>query len=282
MSYDRMKPEEERLKAEISAITKKADDVDAEEDFKFGPNFRGDQLPKELRCREDRLKKIREAKDRLEKAQLAKDEASGHGEHFKKTGQNKPKREKGEPPGSQQSNFTDPESRIMGTPRKGYIQGYNGQIAVDETEQIIVAAGITQSSSDSGQLIPMLREAKKNTKTLPKRVLADAGYKSEENFKQLEKLKVDAHVALGKGEGTPKKVSSKPATKKMEQKRKSKRSQNQYRKRKHIVEPAFGWIKSVVGFRSFSMRGLAKAEGEWALVCMATNLRRMKEMMTWA
>ena len=170
----------------------------------------------------------------------------------------------------------------MGHPRTGFEQGYNAQIAVDEAEKIVVATGVTQSAADNDELLPMIKAAKANTKKKPERALADAGYKSEENFRALEKMNIDAHVALGKGEKGARYTNAGPATERMHRKRQTKRGRNIYKRRKVIAEPPFGWIKSVMGFRSFSMRGLTKVSGEWNLVCLALNLRRMSSRMVWS
>ena len=282
MSYGRMKAEEKRIAGEIRRITKLAQGIDEAEDGEFGPDFRGDELPEELQRRESRLKKIREAKERLEREQAEKDEASGRGEHHAKTGCGKLKRPNGVPEEKKQANFTDPESRIMGNPRTGFEQGYNAQIAVDEAERIVVAAAVTQNAADNDQLLPMIKAAKTNTKKKPERALADAGYKSEVNFRALEKMNIDAHVALGKGEKGARYTNAGPATERMHRKRQTKRGRKIYKRRKVIAEPPFGWIKSVMGFRSFSMRGLTKVTGEWNLVCLALNLRRMSSRMVWS
>ena len=279
MSYDRMLTEEKRLEGEIAKILELARGIDEAEDEEFGPDFQGDELPAELQRRESRLAKIREAKARLEEEQKRRDEESGHGKN--KTGP-KSKRPPGQPEGKQQANFTDPESRIMGNPKVGFVQGYNGQIAVDGKAQLIVAAELTQSANDGGQLIPTLEAAMEVTGTKPRSVLADAGYRSEGDLQVLETLGIDGHVALGKGEmaGTTT-AGSGPATKRMQRKRETKRSQKAYKRRKVIVEPPFGWLKSVMGFRGFSMRGLSKVKGEWSLACMALNIRRMSTRLEW-
>ena len=185
------------------------------------------------------------------------------------------------PEDKKQANFTDPESRIMGNRKTGFVQGYNGQIAVDAEELIVVATAVTQSATDTYQLLPMVKAAKANTKKKPKRALADSGYRSEENFRALEKMGIDAHVALGKGETAAQNTDAGPATQRMHRKRRTKRGRMTYKKRKTIVEAPFGWIKSVLGFRSFSMRGLDNVTGEWNLVNLALNLRRMSNRMVW-
>jgi IS5 family transposase len=186
------------------------------------------------------------------------------------------------PEDKKQSNFTDPESRILGSPRSGFVQGYNGQIAVDGAHGVVVAARITQCAADNGELVPMTQAAMQNTKLKPEHVVADAGYRSEDGFAQLEELGVDAHVALGKGERQPTTSNNAgPATVRMQRKRRTKRSTRLYKRRKAIVEAPFGWIKSVMGFRTFSLRGLERVRGEWNLVCLALNLRRMARKLEW-
>ena len=280
MSYGRMKTEEQRIAREIEELTRRAQATDDAEDELYGPDDRGDELPEELRRREDRLAKIREAKERLEREQAEADEAAGRGKS--ETACKALKRPNGVPKDSQQANFTDPESRIMGNPRKGYVQGYNGQIAVDAQASIVVANRITQCAADSGELVPMVKQSAANVGAMPRRVLADMGYKSEDAFAQLEEMHVEAHVAVGKGETTdlPSKKAG-PATKRMHRRRQTKRSQELYRRRKTIAEPPFGWIKSAMGFRSFLMRGITNVSGEWNLVCLALNLKRLAPRMEW-
>lgn len=273
MSYARMKEEDERLRREIEWITQRAQEVDAAEDEEFGPDFRGDELPAELRRRETRRLKIREAMARLEAEQAAQDEASGRG-------QARPgglKRPIGIPPGAKQMNFTDPESRLMKTASGGFEQCYNAQLAIDAERQIIVAADVTESAADNGQLIPLEAQAETNAGARAAAVLADSGYKSEANFAALEQRGVDAYVSLGKGEEVrvTAEASGGPCTQRMGRKLGTDAGRQRFKRRKAIVEPVYGWIKQVLGFRAVSMRGLAKAKGEWSLVCLVVNLRRM-------
>lgn len=170
----------------------------------------------------------------------------------------------------------------MKTPTGGYEQCFNAQIAVDSRSQIIVAADVTESAADVNQLLPMVDAAERCTGRLPKYLLADAGYKSEANFKQLEERGIKGHVSLGRREETREKAKEAgPATKRMHRRMNGRGGRSRFKKRKHIVEPAFAWAKHVIGFRSFSMRGLANSTGEWLLVGLATNLRRMNTMVAW-
>ena len=278
MSYGRMKAEDKRLEEEIKGIVDQAEGIDAAEDAEFGPDFRGDELPKELQTREGRKKRIREAIEALKKEQAKKDEASKRGQGRTK----KMKRPNGTPPDDAQHNFTDPESRIMKTSTGGYEQCLNAQIGVDASEQIIVSSGVSQSAADVGQLLPTLDRAEETTGRKPKHLLADGGYKSEANFLELEERGVKAYISLGRKEETREKAQAAgPATKRMHRKLNSKQGRKRYKARKQVVEPAFGWIKHVLGFRGFSMRGLELARAEWDLVCLCTNLRRMNRKMAW-
>ena len=284
MSYERMQKEQKRLRKEIRVLTRRANKTDSAEDRKYGLEFTGEEIPEELIVRRDRLATIEAAKARLEARQREADRERGRDEDDDgrpKGGGRSFKRAFGVPPEKAQENFTDPESRIMKT-ATGFEQSYNAQVAVDGTAHMIVAADVTQSASDSGQLRPMLDQVQRNTKKTPKKVLVDSGYASEENLRSLQRRRIDAYVAMGRGEKTAGKEPAGPQRKKMHRKMKTRRAKDQYRKRKHIAEPPFGWIKSVLGFRSFSLRGLEKVTGEWSLVCLAVNMKRMCRQMAWA
>ena len=287
MSYERMQSEEKRLRKEIAALTKLAAEEDAAEDIEFGPDFRGDEIPEELANRETRLKKIREAKKRLEERKAAeeKEERERRAREALEEGREPPKPRKrthapGRPKPKDQENFTDSDSRIMKL-SGGLEQCYNAQAAVDDHEQIIVASDVTNCAADNDQLIPLLEAAMANTGQPVGSALADAGYRSEQNLQTLEAARIDAYVSLGRERKDRQPHGPHlPATARMHRKLKTRRGRTRYRKRKHIAEPVFGWIKSVLGFRSFGMRGIEKARGEWALVCLAINLRRMSKLQT--
>lgn len=280
MSYDRMKQEEKRLENEIAELIKQAERMDRQEDQEYGSDKRGDELPEELQRRESRLQKIRDAKKRLEERQAEEDREKGRhegdgGRPDGKKGQPF-KKEFGQPDAKAQDNFTDPESRIMKS-GNGFEQSYNAQACVDQEHQIIVAVGVTNCAADSTQLIPMIEATEAIIDQVPEQVVADAGYRSDQNFERLEDKKIDGVIALGR-EGKPDAPpisSSKKATQRMKEKLASPDGEAAYRRRKVIVEPVFGWIKSVLGFRQFSLRGLSKTNAEWHLVCLAMNLRRM-------
>ena len=164
MSYDRMQEEERRLEGEIAALLRQADATDETEDACLGAEVRGDELPAELRRREERLAAIRAAKARLEAAARAADDARGRqpGQDRNPKGGPPYKRAYGEPDEKAQSNFTDPESSIMKTSSEGFQQCYNAQVAVDAEHQLVVATDLTANASDQGEL-PVLLDTVKET-----------------------------------------------------------------------------------------------------------------------
>ena len=279
MSYGRMVKEELRLKAEIEALVGRAEAVDEAEDERFGEEARGDELPDELKRREDRLAAIREAKARLEAEQRAADDARGRkpGQKRNPKGGSPYKREYGEPDEQAQSNFTDPESRIMKTSSEGFQQSYNAQTVVEGENQLVVGAGVTNNASDQGQLIPMIDGAEAVCGGTPGQVLADAGYGNEQDLRELEKRGVDGYVALGREGKAPARIDPEkyPARARMADKLATDEGRRRYGRRKWQAEAPIGWIKEAMGFRRFSFRGLEKVQAEWTLVCLALNVKRL-------
>ena len=276
MSYGRMRDEERRLREEIAALMTQAAAVDAAEDAEHGPDVRGDELPAELQRREERLATIAAAKARLEARQAEEDRQKGRTPDDGRKGRgHKPfARDFGVPPDDAQDNFTDPESRIMKT-ADGFNQCYNGQIAVDEATQLIVATGLTNCAADNAALLPLLDRTHATLGDHPTEVLADAGYRGEATFQTLETREITAYISLGregKPDATPNPAHE--ATQRMAARLTSAIGRARYRRRKAIVEPVIGWIKEVLGFRRFSVRGVVNARGEWNVVCLAMNLKR--------
>jgi len=254
---------EAELKAQIEALlqrAKRSDEAEADE-----PEL---DIPAEIDRREKRLEAIAAARQRLE--QRPRD-----GEGNPKGGRYK--RDFGVPEAKAQENFTDPDSRIMKRAGGGFDASYNAQTAVEDTAHIIVAAELGNNAADCGQLLPMLQAVKDNLGALPKQGLADAGYRSEENFAKATGLEMELVVALGREGKQQVQVDAEayPHTATMAMKCQTQEGRGAYRRRKWIAEPPNGWIKNVLGFRQFSLRGLKKVQAEWKLVCMALNLRRM-------
>ena len=277
MRYGRMRDEERRLREQIAALTTQADAIDAAEDAAHGPDVRGDELPAELHRREDRLATIAAANARLEARQAEEDRQKGRTPDAGRKGRGtKPfARDFGVPPDTAQDNFTDPESRIMNT-SAGYDPCDNGQIAVDEASQLIVATGLTNCAADHGALLPLIEQSHTTLGADPTDVLADAGYKSEASFQTLETRHMTAYISLGR-EGKPAAPPNPAheATQRMAERLTSEEGRARYRRRNAIVEPVFGWIKEVLGFRRFSLRGVAKVRGEWNVIGLAVNLKRL-------
>ena len=294
MSYDRMQAEERRLESEIEALLRKANEVDEAEDSRLGAEVRGDDLPAELRRREARLAAIREAKARLEAAARAADAARGRqpGQDRNPKGGWPYKRAYGEPDEKAQSNFTepdekaqsnftDPESSIMKTSNEGFQQCYNAQVTVDAEHQLVVATDLTANASDQGELPVLLDAVKETFDAQPETVLADAGYCNERDLTDLEKRGVDGYVAPGReGKQTATRdLKAHPATGRMVEKLATPAGRTASAERKWLSEAPNGWIKHVLGFRRFSLRGLAKVRCEWDLVCLALNVKRLQPLM---
>lgn len=284
MSYERMLKAEVELKEQIKALLDKAKATDEAE--KNEPEL---DIPAEIARRQDRLAHITAAKARLEQRQREADLQRGRDQDDDrkprdKNGKVKPggrfKRDFGVPEDTAQENFTDVDSRVMKRSGGGFDYSYNAQTAVDETAHIIVAAELTNMAADSGELPGVLQAVKANLDADAKQALADAGYRNEAAFEQLSHCSSELVVALGR-EGKEQVVidSQKyPHTAAMAAKLQTDEAKTAYRKRKWIAEPPNGWIKNVLGFRQFSLRGLHRVRAEFKLVCLALNLRRMSTM----
>jgi transposase len=304
MSYGYMNKDMARLEAEIEQLLKQAEQLDAEQDAALGSR-RGDELPDELKRREDRLVKIREAKTRLEAEAQARAEAEQrHRDDEQAQREAEGRQRRGKQPGpidptpadKAQTNFTDPEAKIMKQSNKGFDYSYNAQAVVDGAAQIIVAAEVTNQANDKQQGVPMARAALDNVATAgierPKTAdgtptpipnTADTGYFSEEAVAALEQMGMDPHVATGRQKhhevpvppvtGTPSTAAT--AKEKMQHKLRSPTGKLLYAARKHIVEPVFGQIKSARGIRKFLLRGLEKVSAEWQLICLTHNLLKI-------
>lgn len=271
MSYGHMVKAEAELKAQIAALMQRAQAADQVE--KNEPEL---DVPAEIARRHDRLQAIQQARARLEQRQREAELERGRDPDDPPRG-GRWKRPFGVPEDKAQENFTDPDSRIMKRSGGGFDASYNAQTAVDEHAHIIVAAELTNNGSDAAQLPRLLKAVKTNAGRAPKQVLADTGYRSEAVFEQLSTAETELLVSMGR-EGKQQVrfyAERKPHSGAMAAKLLSPEGQAAYRKRKWIAEPPNGWIKSVLGFRQFSMRGLHRVTAEWKLICTALNLRRM-------
>ena len=294
LSYEHAGKIEAQLKAEVAELLKKAEAAD-QTDIPDGM-----AIPEELARREARLAKLAaaratieaRAKERFEReqaeyeakmaARAAKAEATG-----KKPG--------GKPPApptegarpTDQVNLTDEESRIMPVAGGGFEQCYNAQAVVAAGSLLVVASDVTQAPNDKRQLEPMLNKINElpddfgKTETL----LADNGYFSEANVKACEAARVEPLIATGREAHHPSlnerfaEVPPPPdnpsAVETMAHRLRTPEGKMLYALRKQVPEPVFGIIKSVLGFRQFLLRGLDRVRGEWSLVTMAWNMKRI-------
>lgn len=287
MSYERMKEEEQRLKGEVARLLAEAEATDAAEDAAHGPDRSGDELPEELARRQGRLAKIRQAKAMLE--ERARQEAAAEAARREAEGEAPPKAAPAEavPKPKDQINFTDPESRIMPVANKGWDQCGNAQAVANEA-QIILAADVTDQTNDKRQALPMMDQARANLDAAGvKRAigagLMDSGYYSEANTAALEQRGIDPYVAterLKHNEEIPPVPRGRipdglTAKQRMARKLRTKKGREKYARRKAIIEPIFGQVKQVLGFRQFALRGLAAMRSEWRLMCAVHNLLKL-------
>ena len=322
MSYGYMTKEVERLRDEIRELTQQAKQTDAEEDAALGSR-RGDELPDELKRRRDRLAVIEEAMKRLEAQAQQKAEAEQRRRdeaEAKREAEGKKRRGRAAKPvdptpeDKAQTNFTDPESKIMKTSNKGFDYCINGQAVVDEAHQIIVGADVTQDANDKQQAGTMAKKTRETLEAAGIELPSDAGeaeakepqveqqqgennplkgngvpmsmdsgYFSEDAVGDVEREGFDPHIAVGRqkhntsdpetAEGPP--SESLTTKERMAHKLRTPSGRACYAKRKHIVEPVFGQMKHVRGFRQFLVRGIKKVRGEWNLLCLTHNLLKI-------
>jgi hypothetical protein len=184
-------------------------------------------------------------------------------------------------------NFTDEDSRIMPVSGGGFEQAYNAQATVDQGTLLIVGAHLTQNANDKQEVGPALQELAKLPEALGsvERAALDNGYYSQSNVEILVEHGIEPFIAVGRQPHhealeerlapVPEAPNNPDAVGAMKHRLKTKEGKAFYAKRKSTVEPVFGIIKEVMGFRRFLLRGLAAVKGEWRLVCLAFNLKRL-------
>jgi transposase len=293
VSYKRLLQLEGRLQAEVEellALSERADRGDLPE---------GMEVEGEVILRRERLVSLKQAKSVLElraeeryqaekaayEAKLREREEKAKHSGRKPRGR-KPKPPKSGPRDKDQYNFTDPESRIMkNSANDGFDQHYNAQVAVEQESFLIVSNTLSNHVTDQHEAIPTLDAIPAQIGT-PEAGALDAGYFSEPNVRDMEQRGIEPYIATGREphhKSWKARFAKTPAPPpedasvrvKMAYKLKTEIGQAIYRLRKSTVEPVIGIIKEVLGFRQFSLRGLAAAAGEWCLVCLAFNLKRL-------
>jgi transposase len=294
LSYGHTGRIEAQLKAEVAALMAKAEAADQAD----GPD--GMSIPDELVRREDRLRRLAEARAKIEarakerhereraeyEAKLAARAAKAAASGQKPTGR-APAPPVETPRPEDQVNLTDEESRIMPVAGGGFEQCYNAQAAVAAGSLLVLATDVVQAPNDKQQLIPMLDQLAGLPEALGKaeNLLADSGYFSAANVQACEAAGLDPLIAPGR-EGhhptleerfaAPPPLPDDPTpVAAMAHRLRTPEGRALYAQRKHTPEPVFGIIKSVLGFRQFLLRGLDAVRGEWRLVALAWNLKRM-------
>jgi transposase len=298
MSYERMGKAEAQLEVElaelranVAALFAEAEAVDVDEDARYGPDRRGDELPEELQRREQRLAAIREAKQALE-AEAAERETSRRAEleaQGKKPRRPPNGRDPFKPKPGAQRNFTDPESKIMKTSDGAFHQCYNGQAIVDSQAQVIVAAELSDEAPDARLLEPALEQLAENLDAIEAELpegaalIGDAGYFSEDNVRITVEHGLDTYIATGRFKHSeppcpaPRGPVARNATPKqrMARKLRTKKGRAVYARRKTIVEPVFGQLDTVQDARQMLLRGKHAARAQWRFHCAIHNLLKL-------
>jgi len=296
MSYARLTEKQKVLAAEVSELLAEAQDIDAAQDTRFGKDKRGDELPAELARRESRLVKMALARESLEaeaaaRARKEAEDASRKRDDDDDTTATKGQdaADKAEVKPSAQRNFTDPDARIMKTADGSFHYCYNAQAVVDSDHQVIIATQLTNIAVDVEQLHPMLEETRTTVGSLPREILADAGYGSAKNFAHAKEITdasgTEFFISTGRakhGERIPDVPRGRiPADatqrERMGRKLRTKNGRAVYARRKAIVEPVFGQIHTRQGKRVL-LRGLENARNEWNLIAGCHNLLKLFTM----
>ena len=298
MSYDRIGPKLEQLQAEVRALISEAEDIDRAEDAEYGEDRRGDEIPEELKTRERRIEKLRAAKQQIEDdakakaAGQARQKAAGKGASESEQEQAaKDAAAQAVPEAKAQRNFTDPDSRIMKT-NHGFDYGYNAQAIADEGSQVIIATDLSQHATDIQQLAPMLETMTVQLEAAgiddtPDVFLADAGYCSAQNLTIADELPGQALIATGRqrhGEPFPTPDEPLPAgaspKQRMAHALRQPDGHAHYARRKAIIEPVFGQIKTRQNGGQLRLRGHAATKAEWVLHALCHNLRKLRNTWT--
>jgi transposase len=294
LSYGHLTKIEEQLKAEVADLLQKAEAAD-QADVPDGMS-----IPDELKRREDRLAKLAEAKakiearakERLEQEQAEheakmKARAAKEAETGRKPGGRKPQPPKEGPRPDDQINLTDEESRIMPVAGGGFDQCYNAQAVVAVGSLLVVATDVVQAVNDKQQVLPMVEKLQALPEELgkPEVLLADTGYFSAANVDACEAAQIVPMIANGRQPHYPPladRFAPAPDVPKnptpveaMAHRLKTPDGKALYALRKQTPEPVFGIVKEVLGFRQFLLRSLEATRGEWSMVAMAWNLKRM-------
>ena len=298
MSYGYACELEKRLRSEMEELLKMAEEAD---NTQLPEEL---DIPEELSRRSKRIAAIQEAKQEIQRrtSDRYEQEKKEYEEKLKaraKRGQETGKKSRGrtpaapkgpEPRAKDQVNLTDGDSRIMPISGGGFEQCFNAQAAVDNKSLLVVVSDVTQKPNDRQELIPVLKAIDQLPEELPEvqKILADAGYYSETNVEACEDRNITPFIALGRMPHNlgiierftgPEPETAERATERMKNRLKSKEGRKIFSRRKCTIEPVFGIIKNVLGFRQFLFRGLEAVRYEWQLVCLSWNIKRLHVLM---
>ena len=288
VSLQRANESKERLEAEVEELLKKGEEADN------APSPEGLDIPAEIALRRKRADALSQAIVAIH-ARKAKAEAEAYEEALEKNAREAedavrnrkkippiPEPPTGGPKSNDQHNFTDPDSRIM-PDKGGFTQAYSALASVDAESMLIVGQHISQRANDKKEFLPALRSIPSKLGR-PAAAALDAGFASAENFNVPD---IDVYIAPGRvrKRRTVEDLFQPPVTgppppgatpsEIMRHKLTTEKGKAIYRLRKMTVAPVFGIIKSAMGFRQFHLRGLEKVQGEWGMVCLAYNMRRL-------
>lgn len=295
LPYKKLREREQYWESVVQALLAQAEKTDQREDEQFGKGRSGDALPEELAHAQSRIERIRRAKAELEQEARRELEAaeahvprkpgrprkSEHDQSPEQSGQQKKRRQRArrnaaEP--TRQYNFSDPDSRVMhDNARKCFVQAYNAQIAVDAAQQVIVAAEVTQQTTDRNQLVPMMKSVRSAVSRRPETAILDAGYWNSASLHDpsLEGTQVlvspDSQIGTALSANAPRTTEAVS----MRERLRTPAGKALYLLRKATVEPVFGQIKEVRGLRRFRFRGFTRVACEWKLICATHNLLKL-------
>jgi transposase len=295
-SYLRATEIKAQLESEVLELMKMAEDADSS----VTPTI---IIPEEMKIRTDKIAVLSNAIDDIVKRAATvyagekevyeaklKARAQREQETGKKTPGIFPEPPKEGPNDKDQINLTDPDSRIMPNSDKGFSQAYNAQACAEPENMLIVEAHLTQNPNDKKEMEPALEELSQLPESLGTvtKIVADAGYYSDQNVKACEDKQIEPFIAAGRDghhptladrlETPPEPPADATPIQKMRHKLRTESGKAVYKLRKQVIEPIFGVIKSIIGFRKFSRRGFQNAATEWKLICMCYNVKKLHKL----
>jgi transposase len=303
VGYEKISEREQHWRSEVERLLNQAQQTDQDEDQRYGVGQPADPLPDDLASAQKRLQRLQQARTELEQEAkeqlqaavndlpLRKAGRPSKAEQASKTTKSRQQRDKetkrriraakNAAAPSRQYNFVDADSRVMkDNGPKAFVQGYNVQIAVDAHAQIIVAAEITQQTTDRQQLVPLVKSVRSSAQATPETITADAGYWDttsllDPSLQGIQVLVTPDSNPQPPGAPLPPTAPRNEQAIRMREALASQEGKARYALRKSTVEPVFGQIKEARGIRRFRLRSLPKVTSEWKLICATHNLLKL-------